>query len=582
MKKLLVTLLILGIAAGAFAQFTAQVTADFNPEIMRITSPTGDSAKKEVPQSAGTFDLLSSSGNDSLGQTNQLRVRFQWGNAENAFLARVVFAADRLVRAYSGATGVMAPGADANPNGAGNHGLDNIGGDMAGHSFVNGTGKTPNMGDLLASSLDGWFVEGRASIFTAVVGSTSSVGTIQRGQASAFNFQNFNDYVSKVKVDNFGILTPSVLTPGIGSFYVPAAPGTPPPAYVAFASVNDQDNTNIGKRMNTEGAYGNQDMPFWSLSLNFNDLINLPLIFQVFGDIGYNGFGSASTDLNTTFATRAPVINYSRFNGGFRVSGAKLADLVTFDAMYRIRGGDENTYDNNDMPTGREPDGVGVTAHTFGLYTSWHMFPVLGITFGYTGQFRTYEDFKTTTAATQTYSGPMYHGVDLRFQFKGVDKLTITLNNNFSIAFADGVNASGNKYVVGLLGRLPAAGLTAPAANNDILADKQEQRWLALYNGLGFKYALSPTLTLDLMLGNRLGMFKNYMGSTDTNSESTVDTLGAAVSATYQFNTYVQLAAGLEFLYNMGTFTYTLPNTTETYDYGMASFAVPLRLRVVY
>jgi hypothetical protein len=48
MKKLLVLLLIFGITAGAFAQLTTTISLDFNPDIMRVVSPTGDSAKKTI------------------------------------------------------------------------------------------------------------------------------------------------------------------------------------------------------------------------------------------------------------------------------------------------------------------------------------------------------------------------------------------------------------------------------------------------------------------------------------------------------------------------------------------------------
>ena len=180
MKKLLVVLLILGIAAGAFADLTATVTADFNPEIMRITSPMGESAKKEVVGSSGTFDFLSSTANGALGKENEFRLALNYTG--DAFAAYARINGDDLIRPYAYSS--LYGGTNA--------------------AFVNGLGQLEST-DVYKYHvyLDEWSIKGTAGAFSAFVGNTGD-----RGKTSAYRFQNFNDYL-KTKIDNFGLMTPS-------------------------------------------------------------------------------------------------------------------------------------------------------------------------------------------------------------------------------------------------------------------------------------------------------------------------------------------------------------------------------------
>jgi hypothetical protein len=565
MKKLLVTLLILGIAGGAFAQAKITVTADLNPEIMRISSPTGNAANKEYNYSSGTADILSSSANGTMGQENALNIAVDW--AGEAFVAHLRINAEKLFRP-----------SEANGQGVVNQGGGHTGTatDNTNHSFVNLQGKTPNLSDFLTYSMDEWYVRGTTGFFTAYVGNTGDRGKTDR-------FQDFDGFL-KAKVDSFGLLTPDAnVASGVGATYgaVPIAFLTDPEHAVSAYKTQDGDNNNLQRRFRLTTTYRRwDDMPYWALTLNFADLIGLPLFFQVAGDIGYNtGIGApngtSGADTNRGYNN---VRDYFRMNGAVRVSGQRLADLISFDAIYRFQGGDADTLDQGDGTTQRQPDGEGSSVHTFGVYANVWAIKTLGIAVGYTGQFRTYEDsYNSTTRVTTTTTAPFFQGIDLRLKFTGIDKLTITFNNNFTVAFADGSSVT-NENVVGLNGQI-------------INEEKQEQSWYALYNALAISYQLSTPLKLSFQIGNILTMsnISNSATNFDYEYNLTSNRFSGTIFAAYKFNSFVLLQSGLQFLYDTGSTKSTFGATNgsfanKAYDNsaGMMYFAIPVRMQVVY
>jgi hypothetical protein len=555
MKKLLVTLLILGIAAGAFAQVKTTITADFNPELMRVTSPSGELAKEEYQRSAGTFDALSSTSNGSIGQEDQLRIRFDWSG--EGFSARINFNADRIVRWYG--TGAGAAG------------------------MVNGNGKAMTAQNLLDSAIEEWYLRGSTGPLSGFVGTSGDRGKTDRFAGG------FDDY-TKGKIDNYGLITPSNPGTAAGDILSITRPGTlaniTPILADGYKTTNGQipgfglhdvDNNNFGRAFNTgrNTTYGRADMAYWSATLDFGQLAGVPLFLAVKGDIGANsGFANLWPPDRTR--TDNTGLDYSKLNGGVRVSGVKLGTIITFDAIYQFRGGDADTWENDTTGGGNiQPDGVGVTAHTFGLYANLFVVNNLGIGIGYSGLFKTYEDLKTSpTSVTQTSTGPFFHGVDLRFQFTGVPNLTITLNNAFTLAFVDATSEPlTSKRVVGLSGY------------DLVNGSKEEEAWYALYNGLAINYKLSPALTANFGVSNKMGLFYYDDARPETNNLSVkfmTNQLGATVNAKYQFNSAVMMQGGLQFFYDYASIDVKTTSVAKNFDSGMMYFAIPLRLQVVY
>jgi hypothetical protein len=402
--------------------------------------------------------------------------------------------------------------------------LIRAGGNSAGNSFVDGSGNNVTPVDILQLTFDEWNAKATVGMFNLFVGNTGDRGKVK-------TLQNFDGYL-KTKIDNYGIN-----------------------AYAADTTYGlnfkDLDNNNLQRNFtfnsssvtNGTTAFTNASRPYFSAAVKFD-----PFTVQIAGDLGYNS-EIATGDVSKT-----------RLNGAFRVSGEKVADLVTFDVIYKFHGGDANTFDGTATP---QPDGSGVSSHSFGVYANLFVVDGLDIGLGYSGLFRSYEDQKTP-AATLTRSGPFYNGIDLRFAYTGIDKLTITFNNNISLAGAEGDNDA-NTTIYGVDG------------STSLGASGSKDSWFALYNALGFNYQLSDKLTASLQFANKLGT--RTQESTGYKNEVSNDRFGAAAFASYAFSSNVTIAAGLDFLHNS---TSTKITGTSDANVGRMTLGIPLYLKIVY
>lgn len=554
MKKFLVLLLILGVAAGAFAQFTATVTADFNADVFVVQSPTGDDDDRP-----GRVNFLTNQGTGSAGsfmKGNELRVVLNWRGENWHAMARLN--ADGLLRGTGG--------------------------------LVNGEGNGANINSFLNSNFDEWHVTATPGPFALAARNTAD-----RGKTAGYRFQNFSDFL-KTKIDNFGVIVP-------GS---PLITGTPTGSTTAITywgqyagQMQDWDNNNllrsgnllVGGTANTNEFNGEPDAhtrtgtPYWSIGWDMNDLIGMPFTLQIAGDIGNNSGISGS--------------GYSRFNGAVRFSGEKIADMVTFDALYSFRGGDRNESTTTNFPavTGTSPNfvfseptttitrrgGEGIASHTFGLYAGLSIMDGLGISFGYTGLFRTYEDvFDSSENKTYEVSGPFFSGIDLRLQFTGVENLTVTFNNNISFASVEGKD---NEVKVGLLGGIPLYDHPVGGEIGAWLGKGESSGWFALYNALGFNYRLTDPITVSFQLGNRLRRLSYEYSDSGIKAEATVTAnhfaMGASVS--YAFSSNILLESGLIFGIDTVTTKYEFTGSPSTEEKsGTLSFGVPIRFRVTW
>jgi len=247
--------------------------------------------------------------------------------------------------------------------------------------------------------------------------------------------------------------------------------------------------------------------------------------------------------------------NGSRISLGARVSGRKIADFLTFDALYHVQGGDP-TMNSDYNPAGvagypaggrhDEADGAGLWGHRFGLYAGVGLLDDnLMVSFGYTGyvvgqeQISKLNDTRGLSKGTEDYFvyHPLYSGIDLRAQFKAGD-LTLAFNNNFSFAAVKGTS------------NLDRAGIYT-----GILGKDEEQSFFALSNALAVGYQVTSEFDVVFQAINwaQWHYAKNHAGNTLV--ENVQDRFGVSLTAGYSFNPNFRLMGGLAMRLNHTTRT---------------------------
>jgi hypothetical protein len=385
--------------------------------------------------------------------------------------------------------------------------------------------------DLFNQTVDQFAVTGKLGVFSAYFGNEMKWGKVNR---FASGFSNFLD---KSKNDNYGLVRPSV-----------------------------SENTTTNN---------------WEYSLfTAYDVNNL----RRSTTNGATNFVAGTVDLNPIYIDVASVVSsipangtspsWSRENATIRVSGAGIADLLTFDAIYKISGGDKDTDKNEGVKgTGPEPDGNGLWNNQFGVYASLNIPGVdgLGLGLGYSGYFQAKENGKNSSDEILKYSYPLYSGVDLRVSFTGVENLTVTLNNNASFAGAKGTDSTTQtNYAV-----LDTYGPTS--ALNPLGKDEKDS-YFALYNALLVAYKFPGTvLTARAEVANRLGSYTLSGPSYEKKLGS--DFLQFALAGNFKLNSHVEFDAGLALGIANATTTETgSPDTSG----GTLTFGIPLRMHIVF
>jgi hypothetical protein len=356
-----------------------------------------------------------------------------------------------------------------------------------GSGFFNGT-TTPSFNSFLGLGFGDYYVKGTAGILSGYVGNTA-----QRGKMEAFRFQNFNDYLHN-KIDNYG--------------------------YIAVGGAVDVDNLK-------------NDAPYVSAGVTF-----APLTIEL------------ASDLSTAAFTN-PQASADKIGAALRVSGDKIADLITFDLIYKIKGEDR---DNQTRGSG------GSWNNNFGIYAGLGLGDI-GIGFGFSGGVKIDEaDVDSVNNKKVDVVNPFYAGIDLRFQFTGIDKLTLTFNNNITFS---GVKGSNDKYVY--------------FEGSGPIGDGVSVGWFALYNALGLNYALTERLTATLQLANVLGSLKTEVSGGDVTI--TGDQFYVTASTAYAFNANVSFEAGVGLGIEGAE---TKPSSGSSTKNGTLYFGIPLRFLVTF
>jgi len=546
LKKFLFLFLIVWIAAGAIApqaaaQFTWRLDADFNTRLASWLIPTGERAEKTI--SVGdvtrynntTYNPTAGRGNytytsGAMDLFNFSRLAAIRGNALYLYLDYRSEAV--ALHTAANLSNMVSATATAN-TGTGQNEL------AGGHSFTMGSGRTPNWGDFLRYSFEEWYIRANFLFLTAYVGNTSNLGRVT-------NFNNFSDDVLRaVRVERYGVNTPT--------------------NNAADFAAQEVNNFTRSPTVVQGGVFSYNTIPYFMVGARF-DKLSFPLTFQIAADPGNNNMSAAS-------------FNYRKISGMFRVSGEKIANRITFDAIYKLRGGDPNDLDNYD-PDGNpggtlQPNGDGIFSHVFGLYANILAVPNFGFGLGYSGYLKVFEaTLDKTTGEATTKSGPLFSGIDLRLVYTGIKNTTITSHNN--VSFANAGTSSADAVSIGVWGQ-------------NLLPD-YAQSWFALYNALGVNYRINSQLSASFQIANRLGIVTTTVTPSASDAyeykRSYVKFAGGGYCR-FQFNRYLLLQGGIAFFWEHNSYSNTNPGAqavaaTRDAAGGTFDISIPIRMRISF
>jgi hypothetical protein len=311
------------------------------------------------------------------------------------------------------------------------------------------------------------------------------------------------------------------------------------------------DTFNLGRYARGETLWGNTATPYVSITADL-----APIKVAIAGDMSRVAFDE--TIVNNE--------SYNKVGAAVRVSGDKIADLVSFDAIYKIHGGDDEI-DEPPAAAGDQPDAHGIWGHNFGLVANLSLLDSLGIGIGYSGYAIAQEKGDATGDVNRKYVYPYFNGIDLRLEFTGLDKLTVDFNNNISFAAING-SADANIAVVSPWPRLNGTNLDA-----DLSAS-----YLGLYNALGVKFQVTDDLFANFGIQHRLDSATIEDKDADTTELFVSDNFRALLGAGYSFGDHVVLETGLVF--NLNNTVTEITNGTNNLNGGTFTFAIPIRFKV--
>jgi len=282
-------------------------------------------------------------------------------------------------------------------------------------------------------------------------------------------------------------------------------------------------------------------------------------------------------------------------NFGIRAEGAKIADVLTVSAVYKYMYSfqhkemidADDTVNNLDQKK---------TNHAYGLYVNVSNIPNidgLGISAGYSGLILGWENplYKRTAPPEKTLDFifdkyrkvifPLYHGIDLRFSYTGIEKLTITFNNNVSFAEVRGLSQSEVDDGLYAEGWAYTSWLRNPY--KEVEATDRSESYFGLFNAFGVRYAFSQKVNAEASVASQYGMFTlKWEGDSPV---STTHFLGVYLGASYAvFSTRAgvkgTLRGGLDL--RLSSFTRQVVETGTVYEAGVFEFGIPLSLRVEF
>jgi len=262
------------------------------------------------------------------------------------------------------------------------------------------------------------------------------------------------------------------------------------------------------------------------------------------------------------------LLSKSSINAAFMLSAKNLANIISFDLFYAVRGKDENTLQRGQYNPIYAYQYEGASwSNVLGAYVGLSIVDNLTLAVGYTGYFQVYERGELEDGVDQNtniaykdfaYTTPYYSGVDIKLGYSGIDKLGISFNNNLSFSAVTGAGDRESPDYGKTLSRV--IGVTGKR-----LADGEKDGWFSWGTRLRVGYALTDNLTVGLSLANQLSVqtydedYNWNNGNLDKTKYSlTTDDFVVSVNADYAVGN-VKFGIGLD----LGATGYTLDNKTD-------------------
>jgi hypothetical protein len=382
--------------------------------------------------------------------------------------------------------------------------------------------------------IDVYYGWAKIGLFKLWIGRDEYRGIIDR-------YQNFDDFLG-AKNDSFGPIMVSY-------------------DYLAsrLLSLAGSDVTNLGKdvlgskstTLIAEAAY----KPV-TLSVAVNNLYS-----QIDGKgTNQQNFEDSYTDFGSTL--------------GARLEAAKLFDMLNLAAVYKFQHTDRK-YDEQqfqDLQGGQSffvPE-MGLDHHLFGLFTTvTPPLPGLGVSAGYSAYLKLHKDMDAPSwGGWSSYKYPLWHGVDLRVNYTGIEKLSLTLNGNVSFSDVQGDDD-------------PASFITGFYENiNDVqnVEFNQEQNALVVYGALAAAYDVIENLTVKLQAANQFAKIQYVYNDSETRFIDTVNFLGFYTGADWRINSHVSMRGG----FDMRLKNYSHDQEDSGSKAGIFEWGIPLGLTVKF
>jgi hypothetical protein len=415
----------------------------------------------------------------------------------------------------------------------------------------------------------------------------------QRGKIA--QYQNFDDFLT-LKIDNLGIMipdwqrTPQYVSGGTGNNLNEAD----------FPYGYGQPNTERGFSKFAGSETGDLFIPAGStgrLSGFLADCVFDPV--TITASVG-GLFEQANLPLDTPWAelwsptlpsydkTREPVVK-TGIGFGVRAEATEIAGILTAAAMYKYAA---STVTKLEALDDKNLVDELVNNHAFGVYANIRPIAGLGITLGYSGQVRFWKntEYQNTNPTGESIIEhwpskygktvyPFYNGIDLRAQYSGVEKLTVTFNNNVSFSRLGGTV---DRTEIFINSWAYASQLNENVEDNG--AAGRSENYLGYYAALGAAYNPSDVLTLYAQVANQLGVFT--LRWEEDPLTSITDNLGAYIGVKYQFikkfGFRSSVRGGLALKLHSYSYQETISADRLVLKAGYCEFGIPIAIKVEF
>jgi len=351
---------------------------------------------------------------------------------------------------------------------------------------------------VISNLIDIYNAWGKIGFFKLWIGRDDYRGSINR-------YQNFYDTLG---VDNFG--------PIIANF-----------DYRDSRTLNltGSDITNLGK--DVQGFANTTLLAEFNFSSFFITLAANNLFSKIEGrGTNENQFVDNFTDTNSVFSARFEAVN--------------LFDMLSLAAIYKFQYSDRKyeleEYQNANAQQSFFLPQMGIYHHQFGLFANFTLERLgLGISVGGSGYLRSHKDLDAPSwGGWESYKYPAWYGIDLRANYTGVEKLSITLNNNISFSKIKGDNDP-TSYIYGFYDNY---------RGDPDVGENTEQNVFVLYNALAVAYNITENLTLRGEISNQFAKLVYLYNKDETRFIDTFLNLSGYAGIVWNITNFASLRAG--------------------------------------